>query len=166
MIIFVSIILISSCNINKNKILFDSKANKEILIGQCNRKAFKNDNFKSWYNEAYNDYKPDETQIEKLKKSTKLNHADILVIFGTWCHDSRRELPHFYKIVDEVGSPKFNIKLIGVDTKKSSQEKSIDNIEFTRIPTFIFYENGKEIGRIVESVKLSLESDILEIISK
>ena len=155
-----------SCNIQKNKTIIDDRTNNEILIGQCNRKAFDKDAFKKWFTDEYENYNTDDVIINKLKKFTKLNDTEILIIFSTWCHDSRRELPRFYKIADEVGYSKFNLRLVAVDTKKSSRNKSLEGIEFTRIPTFIFYNNGIEIGRIVESVKVSLESDILEIISK
>ena len=62
--------------------------------------------------------------------------------------------------------PEFSNDIPSVDTKKSSRDKSLEGIEFTRIPTFIFFNNGKETGRIVESVKVSLESDISEILAK
>ena len=165
LIILVPIFLFS-CNIQKNKSIIDNRTNNEILIGQCNRNAFEKGIFKKWFTDEYENYKTDEVQIEKLKKSTELKDTEILVIFGTWCHDSRRELPRFYKITDELGYSKFNIRLVAVDTNKSSRDKSIEGIEFTRIPTFIFYKNGKEIGRIVESVKVSLETDISVIISE
>jgi hypothetical protein len=32
------------------------------------------------------------------------------------------------------------------------------------VPTIIFYENGKELGRIVESPEKTLETDILKIL--
>ena len=165
LIILVPIFLFS-CNIQKNKSIIDDRTNNEILIGKCNRNAFEKDMFKKWFTDEYENYNTDNIQIEKLKKSSKPDDTEILIIFGTWCHDSRRELPRFYKIADELDYSKFNIKLVAVDTKKSSRDKSLEGIEFTRIPTFIFFNNGKETGRIVESVKVSLESDISEILAK
>ena len=158
--------LISSCGIQKNKKITDSKSNKNILIGKCNRKAFDNENFKSWFSEKYDNYDTNKEIIDKLKNSSEITDTKILIVFGTWCGDSRRELPRFYKIADEVGYSKFNIDLVGVDRNRSSGKKLLEDIEFTRIPTFIFYREGKEIGRIVESVEVSLESDIFEILNK
>ena len=34
-----------------------------------------------------------------------------------------------------------------------------------RVPTFIFYKKGKEIGRYVEYARESLEKDLLKIVS-
>jgi hypothetical protein len=34
-----------------------------------------------------------------------------------------------------------------------------------KVPTFIFYKDGKEIGRYVEYARVSLEKDILKIVS-
>jgi len=39
------------------------------------------------------------------------------------------------------------------------------DLNITNIPTFIFYKNGKEMHRIVESPMESLEKDMLKIIT-
>jgi hypothetical protein len=40
-----------------------------------------------------------------------------------------------------------------------------DGFDITNVPTFIFYRNGKEINRIVESPVISLEKDMLSILA-
>jgi len=40
----------------------------------------------------------------------------------------------------------------------------IDNLDIKRVPTFIIYENGEEIGRIIETPKKSLEKDLEKIV--
>lgn len=154
--------ILFSCSINKT--ITDERTKKEVLTGKCNRKAFDNELFKNWFSDEYNSYTPKEETIQKLKNNLNIKKVNIIIIFGTWCGDSRRELPRFYKIVDKINYPESKIKLIAIDTKRKSHKNLLSKIEFTKIPTFIFYKNGIEIGRIIESTKISLEEDILEII--
>jgi len=158
------LIFIASCSVNKNKTIYNERVKKDILIGECTRKAFNNSPFTEWFIPKYEEYKPDSSIIQKLKSSDNLNQTKIVIVMGTWCGDSRRELPRFYKIIDELNFPESKITLIAVDLKKESGDNNLKNISFTRIPTFLFYKDSKEIGRIVESTTKSLEEDMLNII--
>jgi hypothetical protein len=40
----------------------------------------------------------------------------------------------------------------------------VEELKVERVPTFIFYRDGKEIGRIIENPKTSLIEDFLEIV--
>ena len=85
---------------------------------------------------------------------------------GTWCDDSKREIPNFYKILDNAKFNYLNLEMVAVDKSKKAKglEKGYDII---RVPTFIFYKDGKEIGRFVEHALdgSSIEQDILKIVS-
>ncbi len=154
----------ASCSLHKNKTIYNERTKKDILLGECNRKAFTGTPFNKWFIPKYEAYNPDDSVIQKLKVSENLQNTDIFIVMGTWCGDSRRELPRFYKIIDELGFPDSKVTIVAVDTKKESGNKMLDNIEFTRIPTFIFYRDKKEIGRIVESTVKTLEEEISDII--
>lgn len=82
----------------------------------------------------------------------------IEVFFGTWCHDSQREVPRFLKIFTQ--NQQVPIKLFALDYQKSdpSGQAKIKGIVYT--PTFIIYRGNKELGRIIERPKSSLVSDI------
>jgi len=164
--LFIIIIVFSSCSITKNKTITDKRTEQKELIGTCTRAGFQKEEFKTWFQKGYNEYKPDAEIVNKLKEQALYKDVSIKIIFGTWCGDSRRELPRFYKIADEANIPDNIESLTAIDTKRSSRDKKLDSVEFTRIPTFIFYKNGKEIGRIVESTKESLEKDMLSILGK
>lgn len=84
---------------------------------------------------------------------------------GTWCGDSKRETPMFYKLLDEVGFKEKNLTLITVDRSKSKPEELVSGFNVVRVPTFIFYRGGQEIGRYVERPRESLEKDILKIVT-
>jgi thiol-disulfide isomerase/thioredoxin len=91
--------------------------------------------------------------------------VDFLVFFGTWCGDSRRELPHFLKIADQCGIESSRIRLYGLDRSKKSNDGLSDQYHVERVPTFIFLKNGSEVGRITEKPNTTLEADMLSILA-
>jgi thiol-disulfide isomerase/thioredoxin len=165
-IILIIIVLasqISSAQVFNQK-RYNHRTGKEILIGYCNRDAFKGGEFGKWFRKEYNyyDYLVDKKALAILK--TSMDSIKSCIIMGTWCSDSRVQVPRFYKIMDKIGYPDENITLICVDESKKAPGIDIDQYSIIRIPTFIFYKEGKEIGRIVETPDTSLEEDICKIL--
>ena len=102
-----------------------------------------------------------------FERPTYIEAEDITVkvLFGTWCHDSKREVPKMLKIFEAYGLEDKRISLVAVNPEKNEPIATINefNLEFT--PTFIFFRNGEEIGRIVEKPNQSLLEDFKLIIS-
>ena len=69
------------------------------------------------------------------------------------------------KIFEAYGLEDKSISLVAVNPEKNEPITTINefNLEFT--PTFIFFRNGEEIGRIVEKPNQSLLEDFKLIIS-
>ena len=147
-----------------NTIITDDESEKAMLIGYCTREAFNDTNFSDWWNEEYDIYEVDVETAEVIKES--LEEIEIKLVIGTWCSDSRREVPRFYKILDEIEYPSENVNLISVNRDKVGLADEVDGLEIHFVPTVIFYGNGKELGRIVEMPYESLEKDMLEIVKK
>ena len=84
---------------------------------------------------------------------------------GSWCGDSKRETPRFYKLLDETGFNQNDFELITVDRSKKTPDNLQEGVDIIRVPTFIFYKDGEEIGRYVEYPRETLEKDILKIIT-
>lgn len=141
----------------------DSKTGKPMLIGYTTREAFNDTSFSWWWNSAYQMYEVDSTTAEKLKP--ELKDVNIEVVMGTWCSDSRREVPRFYKLLDKIGYPAEKVTLINVDRNKHGKGSEVDSLNIDFVPTFIFYKNGKELGRIVETPYDTFQEDILEIVT-
>jgi len=146
-----------------NSIVKDEKTGKPMLIGFTTREAFNDTSFSWWWNSAYNMYEIDTVTAKVLEE--KLEDVDITIVMGTWCSDSRREVPHFYKLLDEIGYPSDKITLITVNRDKKGKGDEVDGLNINFVPTFIFYKEGKELGRIVESPYNTLEEDLLEILN-
>ncbi|WP_153916302.1 thioredoxin family protein [Shewanella sp. TC10] len=114
------------------------------------------------YAEEFENYQTDAATISELKAIT--TPTNVVVIIGTWCPDCHRETPRFMKLIEEVANPNITVTYIGVDRSKLDPEGLAANYEFTRIPTFIVEQDGKEIGRIVERPEVTLEQDLLKIV--
>ena len=147
----------------KFKIIKPSENSKPMLVGVCSRAELMKPPFGSWFKSEYDSYKPkfpDEEEVEN-----KLPEYNIVIVMGTWCPDSRREVPRFYKILDFVNFPKEKVKLITVDRRKKGIGEETKGLNIQRVPTFIFYKNGIEAGRIIEHPSFDrLEDDIENIL--
>ncbi|MFA5971770.1 MAG: thioredoxin family protein [Lentimicrobiaceae bacterium] len=144
----------------------DPKKNNEMLIGYCNRDGFAtiNSNFDSAYKAEYPISRADAETMKLL--SGKLNGIKVTLVMGTWCGDSKEWVPRFYKIMDELNFDYKNLTLICVDRSKKAPGTNVDALKIELVPTFIFYRNAEELGRIVEVPSDLLEKDILKIVSK
>ncbi len=135
----------------------------EILYGKINKSDMQKEPFASWFNEDYETYKPDFNHIDQIKEYMN-NVSEVVIIMGSWCPDTRRELPIMMKILDEVNFPEADTKIYAVDRNKKNGLKELRNHKFERIPTFIFYDGSNEIGRIVEKVQTTTEEELLELL--
>jgi thiol-disulfide isomerase/thioredoxin len=148
---------------NFNTITTDEKTDKPMLIGYTTLEAFNDTSFSWWWNSEYNLYDVDSIIVEELK--VKLEDIDIKIVMGTWCSDSRTEVPHFYKMLDKINYPKEKVTMINVNRDKKGIENEVEGLDINFVPTFIFYKAEEEIGRIIEMPYETLEKDIMEILS-
>ena len=84
----------------------------------------------------------------------------VKILFGTWCHDSEREVPRMLKLLAASGVKEENISLISLDIRKEEPEGRAGALDVRFTPTFIFFIGGTELGRIVEQPSKSLLEDI------
>lgn len=147
--------------------VMDEKSQTLILVGPTDPKFLTEGEFGISYATEYINYIPDTSTIFKICKMLSVSDAElkVVVVLGSWCGDSKEQVPRFYKINDLL-VPKFNeIEVIGVDRLKKAGSLDISELKIEKVPTFIFYRNNVEIGRIVETPQNSIEKDILQIIS-
>ena len=153
---------VSSQEVNKK--IHDQVHNKDILINACTREGITSfPEFKEMYDPLYAAYTPDAVTMIEIKKLIK--NEKIQIVFGTWCGDSKVNVPNFLKILDALSFKEKNTEFIAVDGHKKAENGIIDGLDIQRVPTFIVFDKkGKELGRIVEGPKTTLEGDLLAIL--
>lgn len=139
------------------------EAEAPILLGVQKRVALETSPYDTWFSENYKQHTLDTATIETIKGD--LADSDITLFMGTWCEDSQRESPAFYKILDLAGIDASTVKLITVSEDKDTPEGLEEGQNITNVPTFIFSKDGEELGRIVEYPLESLEKDMEKILS-
>jgi tetratricopeptide (TPR) repeat protein len=143
-----------------------NESGQTILAGRGSIAAMQLPNYKAWYDDSYNKYTVDTVTVKQLKPLLQNKRMEIFL--GTWCGDSRREVPRMLKILQQVGMDTTKLALIFVDNStdkyKQSPQREEKDKNIHHVPSFILYDEKKEIGRIVESPLLSLEKDMLAIL--
>ena len=136
---------------------------ESMLIGKISSFHLKEAPYAEWFVEGYDAYAINDAVNDDLRAFLKGVH--IKTFMGTWCSDSQKQVPHFYKILDELSFPIEDSELIAMDLEKVTPDQLEDGLNIQRVPTFIIYRDKKEIGRIVEYPIVSLEEDLLAILS-
>jgi len=135
------------------------------ILGYFERNRLATPPHSEWYLNGYDDYVFKSDIVNKLTDISK-EGLSITLVMGSWCPDSRREVPRFMKIIDVWQFPVDKITFIGVDNSKQSPIGGFDKLEIERVPTFILYRNNIEAGRIIENPLTSLEQDMVNILTK
>ena len=107
----------------------------------------------------------EEYQSGNLLDPALFRDIEIYVLFGTWCHDSQREVPRFLQLLNSLNIQENYIHLIGLNFLKNEPQDRGKHFQIKKTPTFVFLRNQKEIGRIVEMPEISLEADLLKILA-
>ncbi|MCX6253235.1 MAG: thioredoxin family protein [Bacteroidia bacterium] len=135
------------------------------LLGYFDLNRLTREPYASWYVKGYDDYQLNTDAINKLLEINK-DGLTIKIVLGTWCPDSRREVPRFIRVLDIWQFPVSGVTFIGVDNAKLSPVGEYNNLDIQRVPTFIIYKNNNEAGRIIENPRTSLEQDIVNILTR
>jgi len=139
------------------------------IIGNTSKDEILKCQHSSWFNKVYEAYTPDAKIVKELTHVFKNENFQVDVYFGTWCSDSKREVPKLIKLLELSQFNSKNLDLIGVDRDKvipdmSEEKREVLNV--FNVPTIIVYQNGEEVNRFVEYAQESLAQDMLKIFSK
>ena len=138
--------------------------NAQDLEGVISRNDLETEPYNEWFSKNYDVAHPNDATFLKLHKA--LQGKSITIVMGTWCGDSKIYVPYFFKLMDLVKTD-IPIKIIAINKEKKAKGVDLNKYDIKRIPTFIVYdEKGKELGRIVESPRYSIEDDLLDILNK
>lgn len=135
------------------------------LIGNFDPGRLSQEPYSAWYTKGFDEYQFNTESLNKLLDKNKTG-ISIKIVMGTWCPDSRREVPRFMRILDIWQFPLSGVTFIGVDDAKLSPVSDYDKLDIQRVPTFIIYKNNIEAGRIIEIPATSLEQDMVNILDR
>lgn len=160
-----SLMFVSIVNAQKTQYFKNDRGQKH-LCGAISLKTLETDSVsKEWFAKNYKKF----TLTDKKQNWSKnLENVEVEIFLGTWCGDTRKNVPKFIKLWRDLGLDTKNIKLIGVysgidDKYKQSPDREERGKEIYLVPTFIFKKNGKEISRIIEEPVNDLETDVKQI---
>ena len=166
-VIFLSIFLSSQIILGQsiNRVVNDEKGTP-ILLGKIDKEGLTKVPFNEWFQKNYKAYIVNSALVKTYKASLK--GFKIKIFLGTWCGDSKREVPRFYKVLENIHFPLEQLEVVAVDRAANAYKQSPTGEEkglnIHRVPTFVFYKDGQEVNRIVESPKSTFEYDIKAIL--
>ena len=141
------------------------KGNSALLLGKINQEALSTAPYQEWFQKNKDSYSPKLEIITKIK--SLISPYTIRAFMGTWCGDSKRDIPKLYAVLEAANFPMDRLTLIAVardrDSYKQSPGGEHEGQNIHRVPTIILYKNGVEVNRIIESPVISLEEDLLHI---
>ncbi len=141
----------------------DPNTGEAMLLGEIVIDELKQYPFNDWYPVEFDGYEVDKELLAAISNPLQYNFELFL---GTWCGDSRREVPRIEKIFNNLGIDFDKVKIVTVDREKISPENEQKGKDIRYVPTLIVKIGDAEVGRIVESPSSeisSLESDLFEI---
>jgi thiol-disulfide isomerase/thioredoxin len=146
------------------EVVESSDEQQNMLIGKFTKEDLLKAPYDGWFNAEYDNFKPSAEALETIKNN--ISDYEIMVFMGTWCGDSKREVPKLLKILDEVGYDLSNLTLVGVNRSKTTPENLEEGWDINMVPSIIFIKDGKEINRFVEYPSETIEEDIAKIVSE
>jgi thiol-disulfide isomerase/thioredoxin len=141
----------------------DPKTGKPMLLGKITIEELQQEPFAEWYQIESDGYEVDTELTNAISNPGQYTYE---VFLGTWCGDSRREVPRMEKIFSEMGIDMSNVLIVTLDRDKISPNGEQEGKDIRYVPTLIVNKDNQEIGRIVESPSsetATLESDLFEI---
>jgi len=132
-----------------------------MLLGPVDLAALTNPPYQEWYEQEYNGFSPDTLALDLIRGT--LDDVLITIFMGTWCSDSQREVPRFVKLMEYLDYPAESITLVTLDRDKHSPDGDEEGLDISLVPTFIFFRDSTEVGRIIETPANTLEEDLLDL---
>lgn len=106
----------------------------------------------------------DSNKLNELDDLIAKENITFIIFAGSWCKDSRSELPKIMEIMKQANLNESKYELLGVDRMKFEPSGKYLEYKIERVPTLIVLKEGKEIGRIVEYPNSHWIDDIIGII--
>lgn len=109
----------------------------------------------------YDSYKPDDEAIKTIKKWK--GKIQIKMIMGFWHEESVKQTSQLVKILETAKwdvQDANQLKIFAVNTVLEASFEGFTALNITVLPTFIFYVNGREVGRYDNNLPFNVEKSI------
>lgn len=107
-------------------------------------------------------YYPEKDVIQNIRAN--LNDLEIKIFYADWCPDCRIQLPRFLSVILALDEENIDLEFIEVNRDKKDGQEKAEEKNVLAVPTFIFFRNDKEIGRIIERPNDKMEKEIAKIV--
>jgi hypothetical protein len=161
--IFLAFLVFASCSSQNGLMVKRDKDGSKMLVGISDKGTLMRDKAFAWFKEGYDVYKPDSASVRAINLQAPSLHIEVFG--GTWCSDTHELLPGFYRVMDAAGITDAQISLHLVNRDKKTKDGSSDRYQITNVPTFIILKGDKQLGRVVESARTTIETDIATILT-
>ena len=132
------------------------------LLGAIQREQLQEGPYNVWFEKQYDGYQSDQDQLQELRQ--QLSGVTVRLFLGTWCGDSKRQVPRFFSLLDEASYSSDHVELIAINRSKEVPSLFGSGLNIHHVPTFIIMRGDRELGRIIETPVVSLEQDLLTIL--
>jgi len=113
------------------------------------------------FQSKYQEYTPSEEAIARLRSIKQ--PLTLWLVYGTWCHDSEREVPLIIKLLKQANNPNLTLHLVDVGYDKKVKGELGQSLKIRYTPTLIVTGESKhELLRIVERPQLTWDQDIAQ----
>ena len=154
--------VLAGCGAGDSFQLTTDPVGTKIVTGRFSPSLLESDSSFVWYPHEFKSFNPDSSSVAPI--STHAANLHFIVVGGTWCSDTRRELPRFFKTLAVAHVDGEKVELYGVDRSKVSQDGLTERYNINRVPTFIVFLQGQEVGRIVEFSKPGIDIELANIL--
>ena len=162
-ILFAAALVVASSLTAQNAETYVNKSEETHLCGPVTITDLMNHG-DGWYQQHYDEF---ETEQESHLWKKQLKNTQVDIYLGSWCGDSKNWVPQFVHLWDELGLDREQLNIValydGDEKYKQGPNHEEKGLDIHRVPTFIFKEDGQEIGRIVEFPSTDLETDLAQI---
>lgn len=142
---------------------YQNKHGQTHLCGPFVLNDLQQEPFSGWYQENHDAF---ELSPKATEWAENLRGTEVDIYIGTWCGDSKRWMPRFVSLWEQLGLDTSQLHFIALyngERYKQGPNHEEAGKFIHRVPTFIFKQEGKEYARIVESPQNDLETDVAQI---
>jgi hypothetical protein len=136
-----------------------------VLVGPCTRTELEQPEIARHFPPI--DLYPDPGRANALAEA--LDHKELILYLGTWCDDSRDQVPILWGELEAAGfpvwesdNPRWTMICVSEDKTEPAAMVSKRSIEY--VPTLIVLQDGVELGRIVELPKIGWTEDLVKLV--